>query len=137
MLRAAASQRPNYPICKDQFLPPSVEKGLTKLLMLEIMLNYRAEQLKRNLEQSYDFTIQSAFNAIDDWLYQYIDSTNLKRFSVKMGHVPTKFELSSILRRIDTDGDGKLRLKEFTEGIKSQFALVNQWGSKAPKGKPT
>ena len=54
-----------------------------------------------------------------------------------MGHVPTKFELASIIRRVDTDGDGQLRLKEFTEGIKSQFALVNQWGSKAPKGKPT
>jgi len=56
---------------------------------------------------------------VDDWLYHFIDATNLKRFLVKMGHVPTKFEIASIIRRIDTDGDGKLRLKEFTEGIKS------------------
>jgi hypothetical protein len=137
VLRAAASQRPNYPIKADEILPPSIERGLTKLLMLEVMLNYRAEQLKRNLEQSYDFTVQASFNAVDDWLYQYIDTTNLKRFLVKMGHVPTKFELSSIIRRIDTDGDGKLRMAEFTEAIKSQFTLVNQWGSKAPQSKPT
>ena len=69
MLRAAASQRPNYPIRPNEFLPPLIEKALTKLLMLEVMLNYRAEQLKRNLEQSYDFAVRSAFNAIDDWLY--------------------------------------------------------------------
>ena len=62
---------------------------------------------------------------MDDWLYTYIDSTNLKRFLIKMGHVPTRIELSSIIRRIDTDGDGKLKLGEFIEGIKSQFALVN------------
>lgn len=42
-LRAAASQRPNYPIRSNEFLPPLVERGLTKLLMHEVMLNYRAE----------------------------------------------------------------------------------------------
>ena len=69
VLRAAASQRPNYPIRHNEYLPPLIEKGLTKLLMLEVMLNYRSEQLKRNLEQSYDFTVKAAFNAVDDWLY--------------------------------------------------------------------
>lgn len=110
---------------------------MTKLLMLEVMLNYRAEQLKRNLEQSYDFTVQSAFNTLDDWLYTYIDSTNLKRFLIKMGHIPSKAELASIIRRIDMDGDGKLKLEEFQDGVKSQFTLVNSWGSKASKAKPT
>jgi hypothetical protein len=50
VLRAAATQRPNYPIKKNECLPPVVEKSLTKLLILEVMLNFRAEQLKRNLE---------------------------------------------------------------------------------------
>ena len=54
-----------------------------------------------------------------------------------MGHVPTMFELSSIIRRIDVDGDGKLKLEEFQEGIKSQFTLVNKWGSKAKRVNPT
>lgn len=136
-MRAAASQRPNYPIRKDECLPTHIEKGLTKLLMLEVMLNYRAEQLKRNLEQSYDFSVLSSFQAVDDWSFHYVDTTNLKRFLVKMGHVPTKFELSGIIRRIDMDGDGKLKIDEFTDGIKSQFTQVNQWGSKAPKAKPS
>jgi len=118
-------------------LPVSVDKGLTKLLILEIILNYRGEQLKRNLEQSYDFTIQGAFHAVDDWLYNYIDITNLKRFFIKMGYSPTKALLKSVIRRIDIDGDGKLKKPEFAEGIKSQFTLVNHFGSKLPFAKPT
>ena len=54
-----------------------------------------------------------------------------------MSYVPTRFELISIIRRIDTDGDGKLKLQEFTESVKSQFALVNHFGSKPSKAKPT
>jgi len=38
---------------------------------------------------------------------------------VKMNYVPTRFELVSIIRRIDTDGDAKLNLKEFSESVKS------------------
>jgi hypothetical protein len=56
---------------------------------------------------------------------------------IKMNYVPTRFELVSIIRRVDTDGDAKLKLKEFSESVKSQFALVNQYGSKPGKGKPT
>ena len=69
--------------------------------------------------------MQAAFNAVDDWNYTYIDTVNLKRFMIKMNYVPTRFELVSIIRRIDTDGDAKLNLKEFSESVKSQFALVN------------
>ena len=81
--------------------------------------------------------MQAAFNAVDDWNYTFIDTVNLKRFMIKMNYVPTRFELVSIIRRVDTDGDAKLKLKEFSESVKSQFALVNQYGSKANKGKPT
>jgi hypothetical protein len=63
--------------------------------------------------------------------------TNLKRFLVKISLVPTKYELLAVLRRLDTDGDGKLKRGEFEDGIKSQFAVVNQFGTKMSKGKPT
>ena len=38
-----------------------------------------------------------------------------------MGHVSTKDELISIIRRFDLDGDAKINLEEFTEGIKSKI----------------
>ena len=44
-----------------------------------------------------------------------------------MGHVPSKQELIAIIRRVDTDGDG----------IKSQYSIVNSFGSMAPQAKPT
>ena len=49
-----------------------------------------------------------------------------------MGHVPSKQELIAIIRRVDTDGDGKLKLDDFSEGIKSQYSIVNSFGSMAP-----
>jgi len=36
-----------------------------------------------------------------------------------MGHLPNRQEIFSIIRRIDTDGDCKLKKSEFSEGIKS------------------
>ena len=75
---------------------------------MEIKLHIKAENIKRNIESSYDFTPNAAFKAIDDWSYSYIDETNLKRFLRSMGHVATKQELISILRRFDLDGDAKI-----------------------------
>jgi Ca2+-binding EF-hand superfamily protein len=69
---------------------------------------------------------------VDDWNYTYIDHVGLKRFLVKMGHVPSRAEIFAIIRRIDMDGDCKLKKEEFSEGIKSQFAIVNSYGSKVP-----
>jgi Ca2+-binding EF-hand superfamily protein len=39
-----------------------------------------------------------------------------------VGYVASKQELVSIIRRIDTDGDAKINVNEFGEGIKSQFS---------------
>lgn len=77
--------------------------------------------MKRNLENAYDFTFKKAFQAIDDWSYNYIDQSNLKRFLRNMGHVASKQELVAILRRFDMDGDAKINFKEFELGIKSSL----------------
>jgi len=56
-LRAAATQRPNYKLGAQEYLPMRVERALTTLLMREIKLQMKAENLKRCLEQSYDFSV--------------------------------------------------------------------------------
>ena len=53
-------------------------------------MHLKADLMKRALENAYDFSIQKAFRAIDDWSYGYIDSSNLKRFLRSMGHLSTK-----------------------------------------------
>jgi len=50
-----------------------VERALSQLLFKEVKLQLKADQIKRNIENSYDFTFKKAFQAIDDWNYNYID----------------------------------------------------------------
>ncbi len=79
----------------------------------------KAENLKRCLEQSYDFSVQTAFKAVDDWHYTYIDDKNLRRFLRNVGCLASKSELVAIIRRVDLDGDAKINIEEFGEGIRS------------------
>lgn len=105
-----------------------VEQALTTLLIREIKLQIKAENIKRILEAAYDFNIQSAYKVIDDWSYGYLDSRNLRRFLRNMGVLLTKQELIALIRRIDLDGDAKISYEEFYEGVKSQFAHSHKIG---------
>jgi Ca2+-binding EF-hand superfamily protein len=97
-----------------------VERALTTLLLREVKFHLKAENIKRTLEGMYDFSLFGAFKAIDDWNYKYLDERNLRRFLRNMGYLASKNELTSLIRRFDTDGDAKISFDEFEEGIKSQ-----------------
>lgn len=99
-----------------------VERALSQLIYAEVKLHLKAENIKRSLETSYDFSVRAAFKAVDDWNYNYIDKQNLKRFLRSMGHLASKSEIVAILRRLDLDGDAKINLKEFGEAIRTQLA---------------
>jgi Ca2+-binding EF-hand superfamily protein len=96
-----------------------VERAMSQLIFKEVNMHLKAENIKRSLESSYDFSIKSAFKAVDDWNYSYIDKQNLKRFLRYMGHLASKSEIIAILRRFDLDGDAKVNLVEFGEAIKT------------------
>lgn len=49
----------------------------------------KVDQLKRNLENSYDFSVQRIFNAVDDWAYGWLDKSNIRRFLRKTNYVVT------------------------------------------------
>ena len=102
-----------------------VERAMSQLIFKEVKLHLKAENIKRSLESSYDFSVRAAFKAIDDWNYQYIDKQNLKRFLRSMGHLASKQEIVAILRRLDLDGDAKINYQEFGEAIKTQLAASN------------
>ena len=107
-----------------------VERAISQLIFKEVRLHLKADLMKRALENAYDFSIQKAFRAIDDWSYNYVDSSNLKRFLRSMGHLSTKQELIAILRRFDMDGDAKINMAEFTLGMKSSLTLFAKKGGK-------
>jgi len=110
-----------------------VERALSQLLFKEVRLHLRADLMKRALENSYDYSVQKAFRAIDDWSYNYIDSSNLKRFLRSMGHIATKQELIAILRRFDMDGDAKINEAEFALGMKSSLSVYAKKGAARSK----
>ncbi len=96
-----------------------VERAMRQLIYKEVQLHLKAENIKRSLESSSDFSVRAAFKAVDDWNYNSIDKQNLKRFLRSMGHLASKAEIVAILRRLDLDGDAKINLTEFGEAIKT------------------
>ena len=89
-LRSTLSQRPCSNLPGNANLPMRVERALSQLLFKEVRLHLKADLMKRELQNAYDYTAEKAFKAIDDWNFNYIDGSNLKRFLRSMGHVANK-----------------------------------------------
>jgi hypothetical protein len=108
---------------KGQFLPCFVEKALSELLYSEVRYQLKVDQLKRTLENCYDFTFKRAFSAIDDWNYGFVDASNIKRFLSKHGFSANRKDLIAILRRLDADGDCRVDFEEFKKGLRSSLTV--------------
>jgi Ca2+-binding EF-hand superfamily protein len=65
-----------------------------------------------------DFTPESAYKSIDDWGYGFVDQNNLKSFLRNNKYLASEEDCFAIIRRMDCDADSKLKLIEFTDGIK-------------------
>jgi hypothetical protein len=74
--------------------------------------------LKQDLAASYDFNLEALYKCIDDCNFNFIDTSNLKRFLVKCCIYPNDALLISIIRRMDLDADARLNLKEFEDGVR-------------------
>jgi len=53
-----------------------------------------------------------------------------------VGYLASKQELVAVIRRVDLDGDAKINLEEFNEGVRSQFSLTSSYASKTQPQKP-
>lgn len=91
---------------------------LAKLLQRELKLAREAERIKQELASRYDYGLEKLYKDVDDINYGYVDSSNLKRFLIRCGILPSEACLISIIRRFDLDADAKLNKKEFIEGVK-------------------
>lgn len=94
-------------------LPRDIELAITNVIEQEITLQRRLEDLKREMEYEYDYSVSAAFNAIDRPRTGIIDTFNCGSFLRSCGHYASEFELLAIIRRLDTDGDARINYSEF------------------------
>lgn len=101
-----------------EYLSYDVERFLTKLFQKELLLAGQTEMLKQDLAASYDYNLEALYHCVDDCNFNFIDTSNLKRFLVKCSIYPSDALLISIIRRMDLDADARLNYKEFEDGVR-------------------
>ena len=116
-LRTLATQRPNYDVARDEYLPNDVEYALLKVLEREITFYTNLDYQKFQLINRSDYNNVDGFNAIDRYRTGKVDYESLKMFFRHQASFPYDEELIAILRRIDKDDDGIIRYDEYAEAI--------------------
>jgi len=127
-LRAIATQRPNYTVGPNEFLPYDVEYALTKVIDREISFYLNLEYQKTALKNRFDYTPTAAFAAIDQFNSGRIDYDNLKSFFRGQAIFPNDDEIIAILRRLDKDDDGLIHFDEFEAALK-----IGSLGGSSPR----
>lgn len=72
----------------------------------------------------YDYSTLGAYKSVDKCNDGYITPQNIEIFLRTFAYLAKKEELDAIVRRIDTDGDGKLAYQEFAEFIKTRTKRI-------------
>lgn len=98
---------------------PYVEEALSALLEAEIQMHLNLEQVKKELESCFDFSLRRLFKSIDEVRAGHITEASLRQFLKRMGHQALKSEVIALIRRFDLDGDSRISFPEFCEAIRS------------------
>lgn len=86
---------------------------------MEIKMHKKCEKLRQRLESMQDFNWERLYAVIDDWGYGYVDTRNLYRFFNNNQLKISEEECIAIIRRLDTDGDSKLKKDEVKSGLQA------------------
>ena len=133
LLRNMTLDRYAARVGRFDMLPRDIESALTAVIELEISLQRRLEDLKRDMEYSYDYSASSAFGTVDRYRSGVIDSYNCGTFLRSCGHYASEMELLAIIRRIDTDGDARVNYSEFSEFVRRAYPSPNRGGGTPPR----
>lgn len=120
-MRTIATQRPTYTVRSYDRLTSSLEREVVALFEREINYHVRIESCKRALCLRYDWTARSAFETIDRFREYNLNQRNISDFLRLNGFVATESELIAIVRRLDTDGDNRVTLEEYSEAMRPAF----------------
>jgi Ca2+-binding EF-hand superfamily protein len=122
VLRNITIDRPSVRVGRFDRLPVDIEHAVTAVLEKEVNLARRIEGLKRDLELGLDYTAVAAFRSVDRYNSGLITTVNLGAFLRDQGHWASESELLAIVRRIDTDGDASIDLREWSEFLRPAAA---------------
>ncbi len=89
-----------------------------QLFEREINYHVRLEKIKRELSIRYDWSARAAFETIDSLRDYTLNHRNIQTFLRLNGFVATDSEVIAIIRRLDSDGDNRVMLDEFTEALR-------------------
>jgi Ca2+-binding EF-hand superfamily protein len=117
-LRTTASQRPTYNVSRYDKLLSSLEREVVTLFEREISYHVRIEKSKRDLALRYDWTARAAFESVDSLRDYVLTHRTIQSFLRVNGFVANDGEVIAIIRRLDSDGDNKITLEEFSEGVR-------------------
>lgn len=90
---------------------------LASLFKREIDLFRLKNLILEDLDSVTQCTPLELFKLVDVMDKGVLDHLTLKEFLLLNGHFSTKEELIAIIRRIDTDGDSKIKYHEFVQFI--------------------
>ena len=75
--------------------------------------------MKNEIQRSFDWSLKSAFDAIDMRGDGYLSCDTFKLFLKVNGYTATMNELDAVVRRIDSNSDYMLTFTEFLDFFKS------------------
>lgn len=122
VLRNITIDRPSVRVGRFDRLPIDIEHAITAVLEKEVNLARRLEACKRDLELGLDYTATAAFRSVDRYASGLVTTVNLGAFLRDQGHWASETELLAIVRRIDTDGDASVDLREWSEFLRPAAA---------------
>lgn len=100
-------------IGRYEYLPRPLEQQVADIIHQEISFCSTLDNLRSDLNKRFDYSPIACFRAIDRYNSGVIDVYSLGQFLRNLGHYGTDRELLSIIRRIDENGDCKIRPDEF------------------------
>eukprot|EP00347_Sterkiella_histriomuscorum_P002529 403367801 len=122
-LREKTSNRAPFRVSRFEKLPFEMEHKLNAVLSHEVNLLKKLSEVKNELIHSYDFSTYAAYKSVDRWNDGAINVDNLRYFFRLNQRYLTDKEAATIIRRVETDGDGKISYYEFSDFLNNQVAL--------------
>jgi Ca2+-binding EF-hand superfamily protein len=114
-VRNQTMDRVTHRVGRYDFMPRDIEIALATVIELEIDMQRRTDDLKRNMVVRFDYTPLAAFRSIDRRAVGRLDSLNIGAYLRSQNVVMDELDIMALIRRVDTDGDACISFEEFAE----------------------